>query len=152
MAENPRIDVLRRRVQLDPASVAFAELAEAYRRDGRIDEAIDTCRTGLIRHPSYAAARVTLGRALVDRGLLDEAAAELERVLLTAPENLAAVRTLAEIHARREPPSAAPPVAVTVLESTMPPEPEPEPGEVRALETFLEAIQTARRPGHGPTA
>ena len=138
MADNLRIDVLRRRVQMDPASIAFAELAEEYRRAGRIDESIDTCRTGLKRHPSYTAARVTLGRALLDRGLLDEASAEIESVLLAAPENLAAVRTLAEIHLRREGPAA---------EAELPePEPCPEPVEVRALETFLEAIQTARRP------
>ena len=30
MAENPRIEELRRRVQLDPASIAFAALAEEF--------------------------------------------------------------------------------------------------------------------------
>ena len=36
MAENSRIDDLRRRVQKDPASIAFAQLAEECRRAGRI--------------------------------------------------------------------------------------------------------------------
>ena len=64
-------------------------------------EAIETCRAGLLRHPSYISATVTLGRALVEVGDYDEASAELEQVLRGAPENLAAIRALADIHRRR---------------------------------------------------
>jgi hypothetical protein len=99
--ENPRIEELRRRVQKDPASIAFAQLAEEYRRAGRFDEAIDTCRTGLAHHPGYLSAHVTLGRALIETGDLRAAQAELSRVLSAAPENLAALRGVAEIHHRR---------------------------------------------------
>lgn len=101
MPENPRIEELRRRVQKDPASIAFAQLAEEYRRAGRFDEAIDTCRTGLAHHPGYLSAHVTLGRALIETGDLRAAQAELSRVLSAAPENLAALRGVAEIHHRR---------------------------------------------------
>lgn len=100
MAESPRIEELKRRVQSDPASIAFAALAEEYRRAGRFQEAIDTCTAGLVRHPSYLSAHVTLGRALIDVGRLPEARKELESVLKLAPENLAAIRGLAEIHER----------------------------------------------------
>lgn len=100
MAENPRIEELRRRVQMDPASIAFAALAEEYRRQGRHEEAIQTCRGGLQRHPSYLSARVTLGRALIEVGDYDGAREELETVLRSAPENLAAIRGLALIHER----------------------------------------------------
>ena len=101
MAENSRIDDLRRRVQKDPASIAFAQLAEECRRAGEFQEAVDTCRAGLGVHPGYLSARVTLGRALVELGQLDDAKVELSRVLDSAPENLAAIRGLAEIHHRR---------------------------------------------------
>lgn len=101
MADNPRIEELRRRVQADPASIAFAALAEEYRRAGRYKEAIETCRTGLQRHPSYLSARVTLGRSLVQITQFDEAREVLEHVLRSAPENLAAIRALAEIHERQ---------------------------------------------------
>jgi tetratricopeptide (TPR) repeat protein len=101
MAENPRIEELKRRVQVDPASIAFAALAEEYRRSGRYEEAIATCRSGLQRHPAYLSARVTLGRSLLETGQFDEAREELEQVLRAAPENLAAIRGLAEIHDRR---------------------------------------------------
>jgi len=101
MAEHSRIDDLRRRVQKDPASIAFAQLAEELRRSGGHQEAVDTCRAGLKIHPGYLSARVTLGRALIELGHLDEAQVELARVLESAPENLAAIRGLAEIHHRR---------------------------------------------------
>lgn len=96
-----RIDELRGRLQKDPASIAFAQLGEEYRRAGRFREAIGTCRAGLKRHPGYLSARVTLGRALLELGELDAAYAELTGVLGQAPENLAAIRGLAEIHRRR---------------------------------------------------
>ncbi|MBL8135530.1 MAG: tetratricopeptide repeat protein [Acidobacteria bacterium] len=95
-----RIDELRRRVQNDPASIAFAQLAEEYRRSGQTDEAVRICREGLVRHPGYLSARVTLGRALLDLGQLSEARGEFEFVVAEAPENLAAVRGLAEIFHR----------------------------------------------------
>lgn len=101
MPENPRIEELRRRVLADPASIAFAALAEEYRKAGRFEEAIDSCTAGLQRHPAYLSAHVTLGRALLEVGRYDEAQEELEHVLRVAPENLAAIRGLAEIHHRR---------------------------------------------------
>jgi tetratricopeptide (TPR) repeat protein len=103
MADNQRIEDLRRRVQKDPASIAFAQLAEEYRRAHQFQEAVDACRAGLKIHPGYLSARVTLGRALIEIDQRDEARSELELVLKSAPENLAALRGLAEIlHHRGE--------------------------------------------------
>src|SRR5262245_59997406 len=101
MAENPRIEDLRRRVQKDPASIAFAQLAEEYRRAGQHQESVEACRAGLALHPGYLSARVTLGRALLELGQLDDAETELGLVLKTAPENLAAIRGIADIHQKR---------------------------------------------------
>jgi tetratricopeptide (TPR) repeat protein len=101
LAEHPRLDELRRRVQKDPAAIAFAQLGEEYRRAGEYEEAVRVCRAGLEKHPTYLSARVTLGRALIELQQYEDAQAELEYVLRTAPENLAAIRGLAEIHQRR---------------------------------------------------
>jgi len=101
VADHPRIDELRRRVDNDPASIAFAQLAEEYRRIGEYDEAVRVCRTGLAQHPAYLSARVTLGRSLMELRQFDAARTELEYVLRTAPDNLAAIRALAELHQRR---------------------------------------------------
>jgi tetratricopeptide (TPR) repeat protein len=96
-----RLEELRRRVERDPASLAFAQLAEECRRAGQFQEAVRVSREGLAHHPDYLSARVTLGRALIGLEHLDQAAAELSGVLRTAPENLAALRGLAEIQQRR---------------------------------------------------
>lgn len=101
MPEHPRIEELSRRVQKDPASLAFAHLAEEYRRAGRFAEAVATSRAGLKFHPTYISAKVTLGRALIELGDLDAAHEELQAVMTAAPDNLAAIRGLAEIHQRR---------------------------------------------------
>jgi tetratricopeptide (TPR) repeat protein len=108
VVHTPRIEELRRRVERDPASIAFAQLAEEHRRLGEFDEAVRICRTGLASHPAYLSARVTLGRALVELEQADEAKTELEYVLRVAPDNLAAIRALAEIRQRGGPPVEAP--------------------------------------------
>jgi hypothetical protein len=101
VSDNQRIEDLRRRVEKDPGSIAFAQLAEEYRRAGLCQEAVDVCEAGLATHPGYLSARVTLGRALIELERLDEAQTQLELVLRGASENLAAIRGLAEIHHRR---------------------------------------------------
>jgi tetratricopeptide (TPR) repeat protein len=167
MSDSSRLDELKRRVERDPASISFAGLAEEYRRLGRFEEAIDTCRAGLQRHPSYVSARVTLGRALVEIGEFDAATGELEQVLRVAPENLAAIRALADIHRRRgdipevfehydtapaerEEEAAVPalvplsrPVPVAVQSSSV--SIDTEAAALAELQSFLAAIQRARR-------
>ena len=101
MVDNPRILELRRRVQADPASIAFAQLAEECRRAGNNDEAVGICRAGLVHHRDFLSARVTLGRALSEIGRLDEAFDELSLVFERAPTNLPAIRALAEVYRRR---------------------------------------------------
>jgi tetratricopeptide (TPR) repeat protein len=101
MADNQRIEDLRRRVQKDPASIAFAQLAEELRRAHQLPAAVEVCRAGLALHPSYLSARVTLGRTLVELNELEHAEEELNIVLRSAPENLAAMRGLGEIYLRR---------------------------------------------------
>ena len=64
-------------------------------------EAVDVCRAGLSVHPGYLSARVTLGRALVELQQFDAAQTELEQVLRSAPENLAAIRGLADVFYRQ---------------------------------------------------
>jgi len=162
MTDNARLEELRRRVQRDPASISFAALAEEYRRLGQFDDAIDTCRAGLLRHPAYVSARVTLGRALIGVGAYDEAAFELEEVLRSAPENLAAIRALADIHGRRgetehydvpvdaqpQPPAPSPsvvPAAVPIAVHSSAVSGEPETPALVELEAFLVAIERARR-------
>ena len=97
MSDNLRIDELRRRFEKDPSSIAFAQLAEEYRRSGDCNQAVKICREGLARHPGYLSAQVTLGRALIKLKEYDEARKELAAVVQVAPDNLTAIRALADI-------------------------------------------------------
>jgi tetratricopeptide (TPR) repeat protein len=81
---------------------AFGGIAERFRRAGQLDRAVTLCREGLQKFPEHLSARVTLGWALLDQGKYDEAQVELEQVLKRAPDNLAAIRGLAELHERAE--------------------------------------------------
>ena len=100
MGETPRLEELKRRVEADPASIAFASLAEEYRRSARFEEAVDASRAGLRFHPTYVSARVTLGRSLMELGLLDQAERELQVVTRSTPDNLAARRALGDLYWR----------------------------------------------------
>ena len=96
MASNPRIDDLRRRLEKDPASRLFAQLAEELRKAGDLDEAIRLSLEGLQRHPNYPSARMTLGRCLLDKNDLMGARREFESVLKGAPDNILAARFLSD--------------------------------------------------------
>lgn len=81
-------------------SASFSVIAERFRRAGQIDRAVSLCREGLEAYPDHLSARVTLGCALLDLGQHVEAHRHLQAVLKRAPDNLAAIRGLAELHAR----------------------------------------------------
>lgn len=82
----------------DPRLVA--QLADTYRKAGRLDDAIRVCGDGLAVHPTYVATRVVLARALMERGSLEEAEAEFLHVLAQSPENLVVVKFLGDICAK----------------------------------------------------
>jgi tetratricopeptide (TPR) repeat protein len=96
VASNPRIEDLRKRLDKDPGSRLFAQLAEELRKDGELEEAIRVSREGLQKHPAYPSARMTLGRALLDTGDVAAARVEFETVLKGAPDNILASRFLGE--------------------------------------------------------
>ena len=81
---------------------SFGAIAERFRRAGDLDRAIALCQEGLKKFPNQLSARVTLGWAYLDKGEYDHARQELERVIRRAPDNLAAIRGLAELHDRAE--------------------------------------------------
>jgi len=96
VADTSRIDDLRRRLEKEPGSRLFAQLAEELRKEGELTEAIRVARTGLLQHPAYPSAHMTLGRALRDTGDLPGARVQFEAVLRGAPDNILASRFLGE--------------------------------------------------------
>lgn len=87
-----------RRFREDPTSRVFAPLAEAYRRLGQVDEAIEICREGLGHHPDFHGGRVALAKCYIDKKMHAEARQELERVVQAVPENLLAQRLLGDVY------------------------------------------------------
>jgi tetratricopeptide (TPR) repeat protein len=93
---NPQIYHYLKKYQEDPTSRVFAPLAEAYRKAGLLDEAIDICRDGLRIHPNFIGGRVALARAFFDKRFYEDVVKELEPVIADAPDNLVAQRLLAD--------------------------------------------------------
>ena len=88
------------RLARDPASLAFAQLADLYRKAGRTRDAVALCRNGLARYPHYTTARLILAKALVADGQLAPAQVELEAILEVSPEDAQSHRLAAEIQRR----------------------------------------------------
>jgi len=86
------------RLMRDPTSLAFAPLADAYRKVGRTREAINLCREGLARFQHYTTARLILAKAHLDDGNPEAALGELGVLLQASPRDVQAHRMAAEIH------------------------------------------------------
>ena len=88
------------RLARDPGSLAFAQLADLYRKSGRIEEAILLCREGLARYPDYTTARLILAKALVARESFVEALEQIDGLLVLTPDAAQCHRLAAEVHRR----------------------------------------------------
>lgn len=76
-----RATQLRNRWEADPSSRIFLQLAEEYRHQGRVKEALDVLDRGLKEHPGYLSALVAKGRCHLELGEPEAARTVLERVV-----------------------------------------------------------------------
>lgn len=79
------------------SSHSVARAADRYREQGRFDDAIMLCLQELKASPTYASARVVLGRAYLESGDSVKAEEEFHRVVELSPENLRARMHLGQI-------------------------------------------------------
>lgn len=100
MAHTSEIEKLERRYAENPKGRNFAPLADAYRKAGQLDQAIELCMSGLQHHPDYVSAHIVYGRCLIDQHKDDNAAVVFRKVLDLDPENVIAFKALAEIGTR----------------------------------------------------
>lgn len=126
------IRALEARLGREPSSQAFAALAEAYRRAGRVDEAVALCRQGLERYPGYSTARFILAKALLDREDVAGARSEVERFLAGEPDHEPALRLAVECTLRLADPRAA--LSHLRRLGVLDPDDRPTQGQLRALE------------------
>jgi tetratricopeptide (TPR) repeat protein len=100
VAYTSEIEKLERRWAENPKGRNFAPLADAYRKAGEVDKAIELCRSGLELHPDYVSAHIVYGRCLVDKKDDPGADQVFRHVLELDPENILALRVLSEIGER----------------------------------------------------
>lgn len=101
MAYQSEIEKLEQRFREKPEQW-FAALADAYRKAGDLDLALDLVRTWAQKRPTYTSGLIVLGRCLVDKKDDDEAARVFEGVLDIDAENIIAIRSLSDIAFRQQ--------------------------------------------------
>jgi tetratricopeptide (TPR) repeat protein len=94
------IEKLEKRWAENPKGRNFAPLADAYRKAGELDRALELCTAGLELHPDYVSAHIVHARCLIDQKNDAGASAVFQKVLALDPENVLALKMLAEIAER----------------------------------------------------
>ena len=159
---SPEIEQLSEKLQADPKSRVFAQLADSYRKSGLLDEAIDTAKRGLENHPNYATAHLILGRCYLAKGMYALAREEFELTIKNDMQSLVGYKLLGETYEKQnmypealkyyqmvldmEPSDAELAEKIANLKSLKQPEPqaeaapaEPEP----AVPSVAEVVETA---------
>lgn len=96
------VDELKKKLTQNPDSLIFVPLADAYRKAGMLQEAIDVCAKGLEKHPTYMSARVVLGRIYDQKDMLDEAESELKKVEAADVDNIMVHSMLGNVYLKRK--------------------------------------------------
>lgn len=87
-------------LQQNPRSRVFAPLAEAYRKMGLLDQALEVCKQGVKYHPDFASGRVAYGRVWMDKGDWEKAQEQLQLAVKLSPDNILAHRLLGRGYSR----------------------------------------------------
>ncbi|HEX7319964.1 MAG TPA: tetratricopeptide repeat protein [bacterium] len=88
---------LSERFNKDPKSRIFVQLADAYRKNNMVDEALQVINQGLQYHPEYPLAFLILGKCYYDRRQYGQAKEAIEKTLRYDQQNIVALRLLAQI-------------------------------------------------------
>lgn len=87
---------LSERLNKDPKSRIFVQLADAYRKSNMIDEALEILDKGLVFHPNYPLAHLILGKCHFDKRQYEQAKESFDKTLSYDPQNIVALRMLAQ--------------------------------------------------------
>jgi tetratricopeptide (TPR) repeat protein len=88
---------LHRKLGVNENSRVFARLADAFRQNEHIEEAIELCHQGLRHHPEYVSGHIVLGQCYLDLDRLDEARDAFLRALALDEENVLVLKSLGSI-------------------------------------------------------
>ena len=97
MAISSEVEKLERRWSENPSGLTFAPLAEAYRKAGDQQRALEILEIGLAVHPDYVPALIVQGRCHLDTANLADAEAAFQQVLARDPVNAIALKGMADL-------------------------------------------------------
>jgi tetratricopeptide (TPR) repeat protein len=129
------IRTLSEQLARDPASLVYAELAEALRRRGQLNEALRVALQGLSRHPQHVDGHDVAARVYADQGELARAREQWELVLEVAPEHVGALKGIGYVLYRQGDARGA----ASALEHALAVDPD-DLGARRALDTVMGAV------------
>ncbi len=143
----------------DPSSQLFASLADFYRENGLLPEAIEICRSGLENNPDNLEGRLVLAKCFFAARDFGSAREQVTRVLTAQPENTAAKKLLGDIDREDKPEAPKPKVEEAPRPAPLAPAPaappaaaaEPKP-KLEYVEPQLPAEKPATRPPAPATA
>lgn len=101
------IERYERMYRQDPRSQVFALLADAYRKIGKLEQALSVVKEGLKYHPQMASAHLVLGRIYLDSREVQKSLGPLQEATKLAPENILAHQYLAEAYLKLKRPKDA---------------------------------------------
>lgn len=84
--------------QENPKSMVFVSLAEIYRQQGLIQEALDVCNEGLEFHPSLSPALMMKAKCLFDLKKFGTCLETLQLLLHENPDNYRALKLRADVY------------------------------------------------------
>lgn len=99
MAEQDFSEIARlaERYSKEPKSRIFVQLADAYRKNNMVDEALEVLNQGLQYHPNYPLAHLILGKCYFDKRMYAQSKDALEKTIELDPINIVALRMLAQV-------------------------------------------------------
>jgi tetratricopeptide (TPR) repeat protein len=100
LSRDSRLVTQLEELEKNPNSLIFASLAERFRQNGLIRQAIEIIDEGLERHPDFGTALVVKARCLFDLRRFADCLALLDRVLKQNPENIKAEKLRFDLYLR----------------------------------------------------
>jgi tetratricopeptide (TPR) repeat protein len=88
-------------------SSVFVQLAEAYRSQGRYEEAIATCQKGLEKMPDSLRGRLLLGKCYLEKTMIPQAKEELEGVAREMEDCFSVYKLLSLVYLHEKNPEKA---------------------------------------------
>jgi predicted regulator of Ras-like GTPase activity (Roadblock/LC7/MglB family) len=92
------IDRLKQRMTSYPNQILYSRLAELYRSANMLNEAIQTCDTGISLFPNYGGTHLILGQIQLERNDLDLARRHIEKAAELDRYNYMALKLLAQVY------------------------------------------------------